>query len=340
MTLPRIIWAASPYKSLRDARYPIRGWVDHRIVGWLNGALAAFGVRPGTSRNASTHFVIGHQPDLSSTPCPECGPINGARGPLVIYQVVDLSDMAWGNGDVREPTWSRIIPGVNPNLYTVSVEHEDGGSAGRGVVTEHVWRASMELTELCTSGDARAIRAAGIRVRYDETVRQIAAIPKDPTGFIDHNQISGPNKPYCWRRWLDDPGFVEGRPSRRDRLLAALTQEDTVADIDTFKLETIRIDGNANIRSGPDEGASILFKTADPSSAVSVGWKGDFIAYWIADLGRWAYTSISANVIAREPYGAVVGVPQTEYDAALKQISALSSRIQLKDTHVSKYPKG
>jgi hypothetical protein len=209
VTLPAITWLPSPFKNLRDARYSIRGVVNHRIVGTLPSARAAFGVAPGTSRNASSHFGIGY-----------------VNGKLTVDQYVDLADMAWTNGDVREPTWSRIIPGVNPNLYTVTIEHEDGGAVNRGKVSEEVWQASMELQKLLVSGDKDAIRAAGIRVRHDHIVAQLATVPKDATGFIDHHQIAGPNKPYCFRRWLDDPGFVEGNPSRRDRLLAHLNGED------------------------------------------------------------------------------------------------------------------
>lgn len=213
MSLPPITWLASPFQNARDSRYPIWAEVKHRIVGTLPSARAAFGVAPGTSRNASTHFGIGY-----------------VNGKLTVDQYVDLSDMAWGNGDVRDPSWSRIIPGVNPNLYTVSTEHEDGGSANRGRVSEAVWQASMELSKLLRSGDVAKIRAAGIRVRDPRHVAQLAAMPIDTGSYIDHHQIAGPNKPYCFRRWLDDPGFVEGSPSRRDRLFAHLREDDMTFD--------------------------------------------------------------------------------------------------------------
>lgn len=203
--LPPITWLPSPNYNLRDARYPLRGVVSHRIVGTLNSAKDRFLNPKG---GASSHFGI--------------GTVNGI---LTIHQYVDLSDMAWTNGDVREPTWTFYQPGVNPNLTTVTIEHEDGGTANRGKVSEEVWAVSMALQKLITSGDKTAIRAAGIRVRHDHIVTQLAAIPKDGRGFIDHHQIAGPNKPYCFRRWLDDPGFVEGSPSRRDRLLAFLNSE-------------------------------------------------------------------------------------------------------------------
>jgi N-acetyl-anhydromuramyl-L-alanine amidase AmpD len=55
-----------------------------------------------------------------------------------IAQIVNLNDSAWANGlcwqnnqwrtpDCRapeRPTWADIVPGSNPNLYTISIEHE------------------------------------------------------------------------------------------------------------------------------------------------------------------------------------------------------------------------
>ncbi|MBI4788182.1 MAG: N-acetylmuramoyl-L-alanine amidase [Chloroflexi bacterium] len=56
-----------------------------------------------------------------------------------IAQMVSLDDSAWGNGLRYEngvwltpsdpaapanPTWSGLVPGINPNLYTISIEHE------------------------------------------------------------------------------------------------------------------------------------------------------------------------------------------------------------------------
>lgn len=122
---------------------------------------------------------------------------------------------------------------------------------------------------------------------------------------------------------------------------AQLTEEEgPMADIDTFALEQIRIDGSANIRAAPADDADVLFKTGSPSSAVSVGTKNGYHVYWIEAHKRWGYTSTNANVLSRQPYEPIVGVAQTEYDAALAQISALSIRIRLKDEHNANYPKG
>lgn len=202
----------SPYQNARDARFPLRAIVNHRIVGTLPSARRAFGLVVGDpGRSASSHFGIGF-----------------VDGVLKLDQYVPLDRMAWTNGDVRDPTWAFYQAGVNPNLTTVTIEHEDGGYTG-GVVAEPVWQASMELQRLLVSGDGAAIRAAGIRGATDAIVAQMAAITRDTRGFIDHHQIAGPNKPYCWRRWLSDPGFVEGGPSRRDRLITHVQGEGDMA---------------------------------------------------------------------------------------------------------------
>ena len=265
MTIPSVNFLQSPYQNARDGRYPLRAFVNHRIVGTLPSARRAFGLVAGdVGRRASSHFGIGY--------------VNGVR---TIDQYVPLDRMAWTNGDVREPTWSRIIPGVNPNLYTVTIEHEDGSYAGRGVVSAPVWEASVELQDLLVSGDAAAIRAKGIRGATDSIVAQMKAIPNDSTGFIDHHQIAGPNKPYCFRRWLDDPGFVEGSPSRRDRLLAFLDAEDddmaSLKGAEPIVNRRAIIGAGATVRSEPafdrnDYDAHKLFSLADSSNAPMIAW--------------------------------------------------------------------
>lgn len=244
--IPAITWLPSPFKNARVTRWPILGVVSHRIVGTLSGARGAFGVAPGTPRNVSSHFGIGY-----------------ISGRLTIDQYVDLSDMAWTNGDVRDPTWAYYQDGVNPNLTTVTIEHEDGGSANRGRVSEEVWQTSMELQKLITSGNPAAIRGAGIRVRSDATIAQLASVSKDVRGFIDHHQIAGPNKPYCFRRWLDDPGFVEGNPSRRDRLIAHLTEADVPIFTRPVREQWTMKAGSTFWTGGPEMGESKTYNLSD-----------------------------------------------------------------------------
>ena len=73
--------------------------VDHIMEGTLSGTDTHF-----RHVDASTHFGVGK---------------NG-----VIWQWVDLGDAAWGNVDVKNPSWSLLPQGVSPNLVTVSIEHE------------------------------------------------------------------------------------------------------------------------------------------------------------------------------------------------------------------------
>lgn len=72
-----------------------------------------------------------------------------------IAQMVSVDDTAWGNGLMYQngqwltpsephvpsnPTWTGLIPGVNPNLYTISIEHE-------GLFTEQ-WTPAMYAANL------------------------------------------------------------------------------------------------------------------------------------------------------------------------------------------------
>ena len=41
-----------------------------------------------------------------------------------IHQYVKEDMVAWANGRVQKPTWPLIATGPNPNLYTLSIEHE------------------------------------------------------------------------------------------------------------------------------------------------------------------------------------------------------------------------
>lgn len=41
-----------------------------------------------------------------------------------IWQFVKLEDTAWHAGGVSNPNWSHLKSGVNPNLYTIGIEHE------------------------------------------------------------------------------------------------------------------------------------------------------------------------------------------------------------------------
>ncbi len=89
-----------------------------------------------------------------------------------VHQYVKEEDAAWHAGGVYNPTWNFIKPNINPNLYTIGIEHE--GQAG-DIWTEQQKQASASLIrEICE--------------RWQ--------IPMDRNHIIGHYQITA-KKPNC-----------------------------------------------------------------------------------------------------------------------------------------------
>lgn len=336
MAIPKVEWRPSPNHNARDARFPLKGDVSHRIVGSAPSALGAFAAPGGvgSNRNASSHFIVGHRNGRTATGalisdalCPECGPITGARGPLVIYQCVSLDRMAWTNGDVRDPTWSGYQAGVNPNLTTITTEHEDMASAGGHQVTDHIWRASMELKQLLRSGNLAAIRAAGIRVSDGAfsaaaLVARMAALPISSATYIDHHQIAGPNKPFCWRDFDRDKGF----PSRLPGLLAYLNGQEDKEDMYQFRVQEewwaeTGTRFTVNVNGTPEEkvfsGRTRVRSIAEGSGhrLVDAYWDGSkFVGFTngeVLHVNRDAQRSLFTPIVgSRDPAAGSYGPPQ------------------------------
>jgi hypothetical protein len=240
-----VIWmpASGPdFGQGRAGKQPI-AIVHHRIVGHLNSADVTFAANdtdPATvgapSRAVAAHFGIGHDTD----------------GKLYVHQYVDLSDTAYCNGDFRAgsnwedwgyPLGKVVVDGVQmwpTNPLTVAIEHDDNGGLPegdprKGVVDEDTIKTSIELDRLILSGDAALIRAHGVRVAQDSTVAALGRIIPGPKTLIDHRDIAGANKPYCWRPWQSDQvGFP------RARYIAELTPATTYtqAQVDAIVLAT------------------------------------------------------------------------------------------------------
>lgn len=141
------------YNKGRSELKPI-AIVLHIMEGTLSGTDSWF---RNPKSQASTHYGIGK---------------NGE-----IWQWVSEYDMAYGNGRVAAPTWD-LITGQNPNLYTISIEHE--GFTGQPW-TEAMYQADVFL------------------------IRQIAkrwSIPLDRDHIIGHREIYG-KKPNCPGTGLD-----------------------------------------------------------------------------------------------------------------------------------------
>lgn len=214
----QITWKSSPNKWTGRSGYQPIAIVNHRMVGYLPGTDATF-LNP--DNDVSAHFGIGYRT---------------AGGPVRISQYVDLSDSAWANGNYDPsggwPLVKKTAAGtvINPNYYTISIEHEDGGP-NDGVVTQAVKDASCWLQTIMLSGDIDLMRYVGIAIRDVATATALKALPPAQETIIDHNRISGKLKPYCWRPYKNDTGgFPAWQPTLIKQLRGSeMAIQDTLA---------------------------------------------------------------------------------------------------------------
>jgi N-acetylmuramoyl-L-alanine amidase len=96
-------WIGCAADNFRKGRHGLepKAIVIHIIVGSLESAGLTFG-DPRSS--VSAHYGVG----------------KSGR----VHQFVEETDTAFHAGTVVAPTWRLIDPSVNPNLYTVGIEHE------------------------------------------------------------------------------------------------------------------------------------------------------------------------------------------------------------------------
>lgn|GEM_PF-2043324 len=128
-----------------------------------------------------------------------------------IHQYVDLSCPAWANGGVNKPDWPLLQDGVNPNYYTVSIEHE--GNSG-DAMPEAQYQATLALHRWL-------IESLGIPVTRDN--------------IIGHYRIDSVNKSNCpglgfpWERLLKD---LHGGSDMLNVAVLLYTKEDFWAGAD------------------------------------------------------------------------------------------------------------
>jgi N-acetyl-anhydromuramyl-L-alanine amidase AmpD len=205
----QITWIGSPNFGYPDGTQGRNGYTPVAVVlhiaeGTLAGCDSWFNspANPGSS----THYCIGKQGE--------------------IHQYVDESDAAWGNGQVKKPTWPLLITGVNPNLYTLSIEHE--GHTGEAW-TEPMFQADVWLIK---------------------QMLQRWEIPVDRDHIIGHYQIDSVNRPNCpgtglpWDRLLAElskPGPIEDQVKKLQQQVA-----DLQAKLDSIG-RLVRAEGDAQV---------------------------------------------------------------------------------------------
>lgn len=146
---PKIIQKKTPNFTVGRKTYKPEAIVIHVMDGTLIGTDSWF-ENPFSS--VSSHYGIGKSGE--------------------IHQYVKEEDQAWHAGKVISPQWSLLKPGVNPNLYTIGIEHEGTASTA--------WPEAMK------KASARLIKEISFRW----------SIPLDREHVIGHYQING-EKPNC-----------------------------------------------------------------------------------------------------------------------------------------------
>ncbi|SHH15282.1 N-acetylmuramoyl-L-alanine amidase [Desulfosporosinus lacus] len=186
-TKPNISWKGSPHFSTTKG-YKFIAIVDHIMAGTLAGTDSWFA---NPASKVSSHFGVGK---------------NGK-----IHQYVDLKNPAWANGGVNKPAWPLLISGVNPNYYTISIEHE--GYSG-DVMPEAQYQATLALHRWL-------VGTLGIPVTRDN--------------IIGHYRIDSVNKANCpgtgfpWDRLLKD---LQGGNDVLKVAVLLFTKDDFWAGVD------------------------------------------------------------------------------------------------------------
>jgi N-acetyl-anhydromuramyl-L-alanine amidase AmpD len=175
------------------AGYRVEAIVVHIAEGYLDGAYSWF---DNPASQASSHYMVG----------------KGGQ----IWRFVNETDMAWHAGGVAFPSWVLLKPNVNPNLYTIGIEHE--GFSGEPW-TDAMYQSCAELI-------------ADICRRY--------GIPVDRNHIIGHNLINSNGRANCpgtgvnWDRLLktvrdlsEDPIVIAQLQQQVQQLQASLNDAIT-----------------------------------------------------------------------------------------------------------------
>lgn len=146
------------------AAYKPEAIVLHTMVGSLAGCDSWFA---NPAAKAGAHFGVG---------------ADGA-----VHQYYPLTAAPFANGKVEQPITAKLVRenvGANPNYWTVSIEHEDGGEPGR-VLTAAQFAASTRLAAWLWATCILPAGASGV-----------PALP-DRDHLLSHSDISPQSRPRC-----------------------------------------------------------------------------------------------------------------------------------------------
>jgi N-acetylmuramoyl-L-alanine amidase len=186
--LPGAIWHPSPNLWCGRDGSAVEGIVLHGTAGGDGPSVAAMLSDP--AREASTHFVIGR---------------DGA-----VFQLVRLRDSAWGNGIPDHPRWPLVTErgGVNPNRYTVSIEHAKHSADNSDPLTDAQLVSSVALVRWLLS----VLPELGLATERFVERRDSGALRDIVIGHCDIDSVNRAHCPGTWD-WDAFVALLADRPS-------------------------------------------------------------------------------------------------------------------------------
>jgi N-acetylmuramoyl-L-alanine amidase len=166
----------------------------------------------------------------------------------VIHQYVDENDTAFHAGVVVNPTWPLLKPGVNPNFYTIGIEHE-----GR---PDDVWPGAQLKASAGLIGE--------IAARWN--------IPTDTLRLVRHQQIRASET--CPGSWLQMEKLIRQVP--------------TAEVMHPAPVMTVKVLKNVNLRKGGPNTTGQIARVLLANNEVTVtgftlGQRVNGNAYWYVD---------------------------------------------------------
>lgn len=161
----------------------------------------------------------------------------------VIHQYVDENDTAFHAGIVVNPTWELLKPRVNPNFYTIGIEHEGGPddvwpeaqlTASAGLIGEIVarWNIAVDPLHLVRHHQIRATKTCpGNWLQLEELIQRV------PTPEVVHPA------PIVTVKVLKNVNLRKGAPNTTAQVVRVLLANNEVT-VSGFTLGE-RINGNA-----------------------------------------------------------------------------------------------
>ena len=167
-----IQWIGSPNKDKGREGYRPEAIVIHIMEGTLKGTDAWFS---NDESGVSAHYGVGK---------------NGE-----IHQYVGESDRAWHTGRIVSPTWRLLKTDVNPNWYTIGIEHEgrEDTSWSNAMYTASArlideicrrWSIPCDRDHIIGHREIRSDKTCpGFEVELDKLVDMASGIQQNPASF-------------------------------------------------------------------------------------------------------------------------------------------------------------